>query len=139
MSADGRDSGTLPSRQSDQATAAPGDLHGARRRAIGQVVSVLVCVAAITAYVQLGSSQKARESRSVVSELGSVAKSARPEEPKKPVHVAIALPAPVAAPVEPPAPPQIDRAAVAQAEAALDAASRDRRGPTIEPRMRLAG
>jgi hypothetical protein len=88
------------------------------------VISVVMCVGAITAYVQLGPRQKAPPSAHVLSEPPVVTRAE--EEKKEPATVAKAKPVPAPAPVEPVAPPQIDRAAVALAEATLDAASRDR-------------
>ena len=98
----------------------------ARAGSIAQVISVVLCVAAITAYVQLGARPKARLKPQALPELAAGADaSAKPAEPA-PAPEAKATPAPAAAPIEPPAPPEIDRAAVAQAEALLDSASRDR-------------
>ena len=93
-----------------------------RGRSVAQVASVLFCVAAITLYVQLGGRRKAEPPSPVDARAGAAARPAPPSattEPAPQSEVKAAL-------IEPPAPPEIDRAAVAQAEADLDAASRDR-------------
>jgi hypothetical protein len=95
----------------------------ARARSIGQVISVVLCVGAITAYVQLSARQKAAPRPQIVPEPLAIA--TKPEK-KEPATVPKAKPAPAPAPVAPAAPTEIDRAAVAEAEATLDAASRDR-------------
>jgi hypothetical protein len=99
----------------------------ARRRAFAQLASVVLGIAAITCYVQIRSVHK--------SARGAPVSSIRPRlSPPEPVIVdepdaetetkAIVETKPNR--VEPVPPPPIDRAALAEAEAALDAASRDR-------------
>jgi hypothetical protein len=115
--------------ESREQAAAPTMAHQAtdakaRAGSIAQVISVVICVGAITAYVQLGARQKTAPRAQFLPE-PTVAATA-PEAKKEPSSVAKAKPVPATAPIEPVAPPQIDRAAVADAEATLDAASRDR-------------
>jgi hypothetical protein len=98
----------------------------ARARSIAQVASVLVCVATITLYVQLGARSKAKPPPPVVPE-SAITAGASPQPDKSepaPEPEAKVVAVPAAEPTE--APPEIDRAAVAKAEAELDAASRDR-------------
>jgi len=95
----------------------------ARRRSIGQVASVVMCVAGITFYVQVGSHQRSKQPASVPSEPPVQVSSAQQKEPAPPVATA---PAPMPEPAKVAEPPVIDQAAVASAEAALDASSRDR-------------
>jgi hypothetical protein len=93
-----------------------------RRHSIAQVASVVACVVAITLYVQLGNRGKGKPSAPAVPE--AVASVPSPPKEKKEPEPG---PVPSAAAVDSPAAPkEIDRAAVAQAEAELDAASRDR-------------
>ncbi len=93
-----------------------------RRHSIAQVASVLACVVAITLYVQLGNRGKGKPSAPAVPEAVAGVPSALKEKSEPEPG-----PVPSAAAVDPPAAPkEIDRAAVAQAEAELDAASRDR-------------
>ena len=106
----------------------------ARGNSVAQVASVLLCVVAITLYVQLGARRKAKPAPSVVTGAGLTVKA----DPPKAVSEPARLPEPKPAPADPPAAPAIDEAAVAQAQAELDAASRDRAGPTSEPRRRPA-
>jgi hypothetical protein len=94
-----------------------------RRRSVAQVASVLVCVVAITVYVQLGARRKAKPPMPVVPAPGLAASSSPHEEKSDPAPPTEAKP-PAAS--SPPAPPAIDLAAVAQAQAELDAHSRDR-------------
>ncbi len=84
------------------------------------MVSVVFCVLAITGYIQLGSHGKLKQPAVALPANGPETKTEPDPDP-----VTVARPAPEPAP-EPKAPPEIDRAAVAQAEALLDAASRDR-------------
>ncbi len=92
-----------------------------RGRSIAQVASVLACVAAITLYVQQGASRKVKPPAPASPAAASVVSAPHKEKPDD-------VPGPAAVvPVEsPPAPKELDRAAVALAEAELDAASRDR-------------
>jgi len=94
---------------------------GSRAGSIAQVVSVVLCVAAITAFVQLASNRKASQPPAPVALNEPAAKLPAPEE-----KTSEPRPMALAEPTQAPAPPQIDRAAVGQAEAELDAASRDR-------------
>jgi hypothetical protein len=96
----------------------------ARAGSIAQVVSVVLCVAAITAYVQFGARRKADLEAKALPDPAPA--TTPPENKSEPVLEVKAKPDPAPAPVEPQAPPEIDRAAVAQAEGMLDAASRDR-------------
>ena len=125
MSPEERDSGAGASRPSGQTSAAEGK---ARAGSIAQVISIVLCVAAITAYVQLGPRRKAAPRAQVLPKPAVIATA--PEDRSDPVITAKPNPAlaptPAPTPAEPVAPPQIDREAVAQAEALLDAASRDR-------------
>jgi len=102
------------------------------RRAFGQLASVVIAVAAITGYVQLGPTTTPRREPPMLPAAGASAgqsalananeAGAQPEtieSPKQEEHRRIAPPMPVAA-------PELDRAAIAEAEVALDAASRDR-------------
>jgi hypothetical protein len=97
---------------------------GARRRSIAQVASVVLCVVGITLYVELGSRQKNSPPAALVSEPPSQASSAEPIKTDEPAPPAETPRAPEPAKVA--EPPPIDQAAVASAEATLDAASRDR-------------
>jgi hypothetical protein len=119
MSPEERDSGAAASRPSGRTPAAE---RKARAGSIAQVISIVLCVAAITAYVLLGARRKAPPQAQVLPEPAVVAKAA--EVKSDPIFMAKPNPAP--APTQPVAPPQIDREAVSQAEALLDAASRDR-------------
>ena len=103
---------------------AAGQDRAARRRSIAQVASVLACVTAITLYVHLGAPRKAKPAAPVVPPVALAAGEALPNaksEPAEPSAVAVAP-----AREEPQQPPEIDRAAVSEAEADLDAASRER-------------
>ncbi len=129
MSRAERDSGALSVRPSEQAAVGAGRPRSrgqmldssSRAGSIAQVLSVLTCVAAITAFVHLGSSRKTQQPPAPLAVNEPAAKLPAPEEKtSEPGPVAVAEPTPA------PAPPDIDRAAVAQAEAELDAASRDR-------------
>ena len=86
---------------------------------------MVLCVAAITVYVQLGARRKTVKPTAALPAASVDVAALSPKEKSAPEPVAVTKPAP-AAPVEPVAPPQIDLAAVAEAEATLDAASRDR-------------
>ena len=112
----------------------------ASRRAFAQVASVVVAVAAITWYVQCGQGNRISRQSPLTGSTESV-----------PVPLAVAHPdvgpGPEAPPVEtkrdqvvqdPPLPPPLDSAAVAEGEEALDAASRDRAAPINAPPV-LAG
>ena len=86
----------------------------------------MLCVAAITAYVQFGARRKAVLQAQAPEPASATKPTEKQNEPAleakaKPAEPAPAEPAPAGR-----APPEIDRAAVAQAEALLDAASRDR-------------
>jgi hypothetical protein len=121
--AGGRDMGPV-----HLARAAGASVAEARRRALGQMVSVVIAIAAISAYIQFSprrqvpkapvanSSPKAPAIASAEENDEASPAPAVPDTPEKP-------PAPA---VAPPAPPELDKAAVAEAEGVLDAASRDR-------------
>ena len=98
----------------------------ARGRSIAQVVSVLVCVVAITLYVQLGARGKAKPPAPVVPEPAITAGASAQPDKNEPAPEPEAKVVVVPAAETPPAPPEIDRAAVAKAQAELDAAARDR-------------
>jgi len=100
----------------------PGD----RRRIFGQLASVVIAVGAITCYVQLRPGPKAPKKAEVASPPSGESKQAKAGVAQGAVaarvpEVRARAEAPEAVP-----PPELDRAAVADAEAALDAASRDR-------------
>ena len=130
MSPTERDSGARsvrPSAASGPRVPDVQDLRGqaldssSRAGSIAQVLSVVICVAAITAFVHLGSRRKALQPAPVaVNEpVAKLAGARRENERAWPGGGGRTN-------CLPPAPPEIDRAAVAQAEAELDAASRDR-------------
>jgi hypothetical protein len=96
----------------------------ARNGSIVQVISIVLCVAAITAYVQIGARKKSGSHATALPDPAVAVKS--PEKKIEPAPEAKVEPPPAPAPAEPIAPPEVDHAAVAQAEALLDAASRDR-------------
>ena len=96
-----------------------------RERSIAQVTSVLACVTAITLYVHLGAHRKAKPAASVVPAAALAAGEALPKAKIEPEATAKGA-AEVAAVERPEAPPEIDQAAVALAEAELDAASGER-------------
>ena len=97
----------------------------ARRRAFGQLSSVVLIIAAISVYVHFAPKRTATKTPPTV-----VAPFPPPRSMRKTLirqrsrPEAESLPEPVAA--EPVPAPELDRAAVARAEEALDAASRDR-------------
>ena len=95
----------------------------ARRRAFGQLSSVVIVIAAISVYVTVA--PKRNVPKAPATKLTAVPKAAVNAEDVDPTTEppeATAAPEPVA-----PAPaPELDRAAVARAEEALDSASRDR-------------
>jgi hypothetical protein len=106
----------------------PRDRAGAaRRRAFGQLLSVVIVVAAISAHVHFAPTRNAQKAADLTSEVttgqpaSAVAQvaDATPEPPE-------AEPEAVPQPVAPVPVPELDRAAVARAEGELDAASRDR-------------
>jgi hypothetical protein len=109
-------------------------LGDARRRAFGQLASVVIVVVAISVYVQLAPRRPLPAARvaEVVADHRAHAdqdEDGSDEEAIEPSVAAVqaVAPAPVAVPAPAPAPvPELDRAAVACAEGALDAASRDR-------------
>ena len=93
----------------------------ARYGSVAQVISIVLCVAAITAYVQIGARKKSGSHAKALPDPAVAVKS-----PEKKIEPTLEAKAEPPGPVEPIAPPEIDHAAVAQAEALLDAASRDR-------------
>jgi hypothetical protein len=123
--ADPTGGGHLPERYDGSRPARPGAMTVAkvRRQAFAQLVSLVIGLVAITLYIQMGRRPESQP-RGVVAEL------------PKPVPVEVEPPKeadPVPTPAKPvvvvaaPAPPrEVDKAAVGAAEAALDAASRDR-------------
>ncbi|HEX3449858.1 MAG TPA: hypothetical protein VHS97_16510 [Isosphaeraceae bacterium] len=104
------------------------DFVNGRRRAFGQIISVMLAVMAITYYVQVASRRQPNAPPSAKVLLGQQEPASDAEAGNAPDT---AEPSVVAETPEPPqvtAPPepQLDRQAVADAEGALDAASRDR-------------
>ena len=97
----------------------------AQKRSIAQVTSVLACVTAITLYVHLGAHRKAKPAASVVPAAALAAGEALPKAKMSQKLLRRGLRKwPLLKGLK--APPEIDQAAVALAEAELDAASRDR-------------
>ena len=96
---------------------------GIRRRASGQLASVVLGILALTAYVHID--PKTEESKPpqpparIELPSPSPPEIARPQEPKVAEHVAAPQPSVKAA-------PELDRVKVSAAESALDSASRDR-------------
>jgi hypothetical protein len=94
---------------------------GFRRRACVEVASVAAAILAVTAYVQLAPRHGERDTATPAPKQGRGAPAAPAPEPVAGVETPAPAPAPTPAPAREP-----DRAKVAAAEAALDAASGDR-------------
>ncbi|HZW32740.1 MAG TPA: hypothetical protein VFF52_18650 [Isosphaeraceae bacterium] len=95
------------------------------RRAAAQLASVILGIAAVTAFLQHSPRSVQRTESPPSPPPTSPPLIARADVGEE-VHEAPAPPAPAAEPPPPPPPPAVDRVQVAAAEAALDAASRDR-------------
>jgi hypothetical protein len=100
----------------------------ARRRAFGQMTSVVIAVVAITGYIHYAHRAEAPPAPAVEVKLDgpALATNAEPADTTAASEVPEAPAKPPAPPVAPPAPPEINKAALAVAEGELDAASRDR-------------
>jgi hypothetical protein len=101
-------------------------LGDARRRAFGQLASVVIVVVAISVYVQLAPRRPLPPARVAEVAVDQSAPADQDEDDSgadaiEPSVAAVQAVAPAPAPV-----PELDRAAVALGESALDAASRDR-------------
>jgi hypothetical protein len=105
----------------------PGLLDG-RRRAFGQLISVMVAVVAITIYVQFASRRQTTVPPSAKVLVGQPEPEREAEAGNAPeaTEPSVVAETPEAPPVAASPEPELDRAAVADAEGALDAASRDR-------------
>jgi hypothetical protein len=95
----------------------------ARRRAFGQLSSVVIVIAAISVYVNVA--PKRSVPKPPVTKLAAVPTAAVNAEDVGPTTEPVEVEA-AQEPVAPAPAPELDRAAVARAEEALDAASRDR-------------
>ena len=93
----------------------------ARRRAFGQLLSVVIVVAAVSVHVHFASTRSVRKASAPRSrsyqQAAAMAPAAAPTPEPTEVVPAASRPAPA---------PELDRAAVARGEGELDAASRDR-------------
>jgi hypothetical protein len=124
----------LPVRRVDAAIPDAGGLRtGVKRRAFGQLASVVIGIAVITGYVEFRSRivayLQSAPSASVTPDPAAEPIAAEPDAAASDIESRETVeesPPPPAAPARAPAPAVVDRAAVSAAEAALDAASRDR-------------
>jgi hypothetical protein len=99
-----------------------------RRRALGQLISVMVAVVAITCYVQVASRPQpsAPPTAKVLVGQPETASDAEAGDAPETTEPSVVEETPEAPPVAASPEPKLDREAVALAEGALDAASRDR-------------
>ncbi len=117
--ADGNDRGTVPRAKVGASVAE------ARRGAFGQMASVVIAIAAISAYIELGPRREVRQA-SVAEPSPLPPALSSLEEPLEPPDEAEEAESPQKPRAPAVAPPELDKAAIAEAEGALDAASRDR-------------
>jgi hypothetical protein len=103
-------------------------LQGGRVRAFGQLISVMAAVVAITFYVQFAARRQTTVPPSAKVLLGQPDPEPEAEAGNAPetTEPSVVAETPEPTPVATPAGPVLDRAAVAEAEGVLDAASRDR-------------